>query len=181
MVHLPWGQVEVRRKPHASTQFPHYACLRLHLLSISMTESATLVARETGFFSMRCQNTWGGQAGFVSPCDEGFTPCMFNRQTYGPRTNTRAHLQQPDYVQWSFWHLRLASFIMRGSSHSGHLCYCCWWVQLRPQSARSNKEATHVSLTENTITSHTWTLSVGYHTFCPFFASQHPPTHRCLP
>lgn len=35
--------------PHASTQFPHYVCLRLHLLPISMTESASLVARETGF------------------------------------------------------------------------------------------------------------------------------------
>lgn len=110
---------------------------------------------------------------------------MFNRLTYGSGPNTRAHLPQPDYVQWSFWHLRLASFIMRCRSHSGHLCYCCWWVQLRPQIVRSNKKDTHVSLTVirihwmNTITSRPWTLSGAHNTFCLFRISA--PTHQCLP
>lgn len=127
-------------------------------------------------FSCNVETRGEGRVAFVPPCDEGFTLCMFNRQTYGPGPNTRAHLPQPDYVQWSCWHLHLASFIMQCSSHSGHLRYCCWWVQLRPQLVRSNKEGTHVSLT---ITSHMWTLSVGHNTFCLFRITA--PTHHCLP
>lgn len=57
--------------------------------------------------------------------DEGLSPCIFNRQTYDPKPNSRAHLPKPDYVQWSFWHRHFAGFITLCPSHRGHLRYCC--------------------------------------------------------
>lgn len=135
---------------------------------------------------MRRWNTWGGQGGFVLPCDEGFTPYMFNRQTYGPKPNSQAHLPQPDYVQWSFWQRHFTSFITLCSSHCGHLSYCCWWVQLMPQIVRSNKEGTHVSPAVIKIRMAKSTLWLYIHIvwytqyFLSFHVSWHQPTHHCL-
>lgn len=134
---------------------------------------------------MQRWNTWGGQGGFVLPCDEGFTPCMFNRQTYGPKPNSRAHLPQPDYVQWGFWQRHFTSFITLCSSHCGHLSYCCWWVQLRPQIVRSNKEGTRVSPAVIKIGTAKSTLSLHIHIvwytqhFSPF-SRIWAPTHTSV-
>ena len=92
---------------------------------IPVTKRASLVARETGFFRGDVETRGKGRAALFHPRDEGFSPCMFNRQTYGPKPNSRAHPPQPDYVQWSFWHRHFASFITLRSSHHGHLSYCC--------------------------------------------------------
>lgn len=92
---------------------------------IPVTKRASLVARETGFFHGDVGTRGKGRAALFLPRDEGFSPCMFNRQTYGPKPNSRAHLPKPDYVQWSFWHRHFASFITLCSSHRGHLSYCC--------------------------------------------------------
>lgn len=122
----PRGQVEVSVDCHASTQLPlHPSLLLLLLLPHSCDKESQFGCQGNRLFPWWCWNTWEGQGGFVSPCDEGFSPCMFNRQTYGPKPNSRAHLPQPDYVQWSFWHRHFASFITLRSSHRGHLSYCC--------------------------------------------------------
>ncbi len=120
----PRGQVEVSVDCHASTQNPLLPSLLL-LFPHSCDKESQFGCQGNRLFPWRCWNTWEGQGGFVSPCDEGFSPCMFNRQTYGPKPNSRAHLPQPDYVQWSFWHRHFASFITLCSSHRGHLSYCC--------------------------------------------------------
>lgn len=83
--------------------------------------------------------------------DEGFSTCMFNRQTYGPRSpRAPAHPPPPDYAQWSFWHRHLACFITLRGSHSSQPSHCCTAFlmrpQLGPQIVRSNKEGTHASI-----------------------------------
>lgn len=181
VVHSPWGQAEVSMGVSCLHTIPP---LRLppsappsHFYDRECQVGCQ--GNRIFFFSMRCWNTWGGQGGFVSPCDEGSTLCMFNRQTYGQGANSPAHLAQPDYVQWSFWHLRLAGFIMRCSSHSGHLCYCSWWAQLRPQLVRSNKEDARVPHREHNHCAYVDALCRAQYFFV-FFASQHPPTTVCL-
>lgn len=129
MAFSPRGQVEVSIEchapalhppPHTRPSLPFSASF-----SIPVTKRASSVAKETGFFNGDAGTRGKGRAALFRPCDEGFSPCMFNRQTYGPKPNNRAHPLPPDYVQWSFWHHHFASFIMLCSSHHGYLSHCC--------------------------------------------------------
>lgn len=57
----------------SSTSFP-----------IPVTKGASSVARETGFFHGDVGTRGKGRAALFRQRDEEFSPCMFNRQTYGP-------------------------------------------------------------------------------------------------
>ena len=86
----PRGQVEVSVEYHATTQPPPRPSSLPPLLPLPSPflwqREPVWLPRKQAFFPRRCRNTWEGQGGFVSPRDEGFSPCMFNRQTYSPRT-----------------------------------------------------------------------------------------------
>lgn len=52
------------------------------------------------------------------------------------------------------------------SSHRGHLSHCCcWWVQLRTQIVRPNREGTHVSLKQLCSNKHTGSTYVHPKTY----------------
>lgn len=122
----PRGQVEVSTECHASAPPPPLPPPPF----LWQREPVWLPRKQA--FSMAMLEHVGRAGRLCFVCDEGFSPCMFNRQTYGPKPNSRAHLPQPDYVQWSFWHRCFASFIMLCSSHHGHLSYCCTGLLMSP-------------------------------------------------
>lgn len=79
--------------PHTQPP-PHYACLRLHLLPISMTESASLVARETGFFFFPCDVETRGEgrvALFHPTMKDSPYACLIGRLMVGDPTPEPIH------------------------------------------------------------------------------------------
>lgn len=193
---IPHVHLEVRWRSAGTVMPPLNSSLLASLLLLlphSCDKESPFRCQGNRLFPWRCWNTWEGQGGFVSPYDEGFSPCMFNRQTYGPKPNSRAHLPQPDYVQWSFWHLHFASFITLCSSHRGHLSYCCSGLLMSTAETtdRQTKQGRHtcvsVAVTENTPgqinTQHThtlWNIHKPGHTILFVSSRISAPTHHCL-